>query len=217
MLKVNSAVFTGNVSQLIHQEEDMEDQNEVLAVFGEFSAGIDMVELSEGQMILDGYTVQEIERDVNPPHDFTKEGYTQEESDLLNMEVTDQVEDLIYELAKEKGLVAQPLVEEVIFEDTPVDHSGIDYERAMVDAIPLFDQYFKASKELDKAIDVSGWNTLRARRQLWWSHFAEEMDTNWLKLSALESKADHRLLMLDKVGKEPTDEQWNKFMNLASE
>lgn len=213
MLKVNSAVFTGNISNLINKEEDMEEHDEIAMVFGEFSAGVDMAELDEGQMVLDGYSVQEIKPETNPPKDWTKEGFTQEESDLLNLEVTDEIEDLIYDLAKEKGLVAQPLVEEVIFEDTPVDHSGIDYERAMVEAIPLFDQYFEASKKLDKAVDVSGWNTLRARRQLWWSHFAEEMDTNWLKLSAFESKADHRLLMLEKVGKEPSDEQWAKFMD----
>jgi hypothetical protein len=214
MLKVNSAVFSGNCSNVITEEDMHNDNSEVLAMFGEFQAGVDMVELDEGHMVLDGYAVKEITQPTNPPKDFTREDFSRAESDLLNLEVTDEIEDLIYALAKEKGLVAQPLVEDVLFDDGQVPNDGIDYDRALSNAIPIFDKYFEVSLELDKAVDLTGWNAMRTRRQTWWSHFQEEMDTNWLKLTAFEAKGDRQLFLLGLKGKEPTEAQWTRFMGI---
>jgi len=214
MMKVNSVVFSGDCSTIISEEDMHSDNSEVLAMFGEFQAGVDMVELDEGHMVLDGYSCQAMEdNDPNKPHNFVLDGYSKEESDLLNLVVDDQIDNALYTAAQAMGrLTPETAAGNVLFDDSPVPHEGPDYERALTEAISVFDKYFEVSIELDKAVDLTGWNALRTRRQTWWSHFQEEMDTNWLRLSVFERKADRQLYLLAKDGKEPTPEQWDRFM-----
>jgi len=137
-----------------------------------------------------------------------------EENALLNLEVTPEIENLLYEHAKEKGSLPEPLVEEEIDDAYAEEYEGPDHERNLDNAIPLLDEYFRVSDLLDKAIDEFGWGSLSSRRAKWWSLFKEEVDFNWTKLDVWEEKVDKRLHQLSRLGKQPTDEQWQKTFEI---
>jgi hypothetical protein len=145
---------------------------------------------------------------------------TTEENALLNLEVDDQIEDILYAAAVEKGSipVSEPLVEEEIddtYDPKIVDYE-VDHERRLAEAIDALDEYFNLSQALDQACDRLGWSELSAAKDMAWSIFKEEMDTNYMALDKFDTKADKRLTALAAQGEEPKPEQWNKFLTVRS-
>ena len=199
-------------------EED--PMSEVERVFAEYEGDIgdpvntgrmETVEVEEGVMIPDGF---HLEYDNKPDNEFYDPALSEEENAFLNLEITPQIEALIYELAEDKGLILQPIVEDEIDDNYVELVPTVDHERKLEEAIPMLDDYFAVSKLLDKAIEKFGWGELVARRDKWWSFFKEEVDTNWLRVDQLDKKVDRRLFLLAREDKEPTEEQWEKLFTI---
>ncbi len=127
--------------------------------------------------------------------------YTKEEVDILNMEVTPEIQ----------AVLDQMLLEQAMNEAQKYQpqFNGPDKERELWDNIDLFEGYIRLSKEREKYQEK--WELLRYRRNTWWSLFKEEMDWNWMELDLFEIKLNKRLAVV-----EPTPVQWKKAKEVRS-
>ena len=121
--------------------------------------------------------------------------YTKDELDILNMEVTPEIEAVLATMLMEKAmkdaLSYVPMVQ------------GPDTERTLLDNLDLFEDYISLTNE--RAPYQAKWETPRYARNMWWSLFKEEMDYNWMELDLFEGKLEGRMRLVT-----PTEDQWNK-------
>lgn len=127
--------------------------------------------------------------------------YTNDQLDVLNMEVTPEIEavlvTMLMEKAMKEALSVVPMVQ------------GPDTERALMDNLDLFEEYISLTNEREPL--QKKWESLRYARNMWWSLFKEEMDHNWLELDVFDTKLNLRMRTVN-----PTEEQWNKAKAIRS-
>lgn len=152
-----------------------------------------------------------------PDNVFFDSSLTPEENALLNLEVTPQIEQLLFDAAKQKGTLQEVFVEDEVDDTYSVSLlDEIDHEKELEEAIPLFDEYFELSKRIDKLCAEYGWAELSAAKDFAWSVFTEEMDYNWLVVDRFDSKADARLAALAAKGQEPEENKWQQFLSMRA-
>lgn len=127
--------------------------------------------------------------------------YTKDEIDVLNMEVTPEIEAILNTMLLEKAASDA--------EGYVPASMGTDMERELSNNLDLFEDYIRISAERD--MYQKGWETIRYARSSWWSLFKEEMDENWMELVLFDTKLDKRMLSV-----QPTDEQWKKARTIRS-
>jgi hypothetical protein len=148
---------------------------------------------------------------------FFDSSLSPEENALLNLEVTPEIEQLLFDVAKQKGTLLEALVEEEMDDTYSVStEEQIDHEKELGEAIPLFDEYFGLSERIDKLCIEYGWSELSAAKDFAWSLFKEEMDYNWLALDRFDAKADTRLAVLATKGQEPEESKWQAFLTMRA-
>jgi hypothetical protein len=181
---------------------------------------LDYVENEEtGYMTPDGWHVETDREPDNYGKTFYDPSLTAEENALLNLEVTPEIEEILYLAAKDKGTLTDTILVEEELDDTQSTDikPGVDYERLLEKAIPFLDNYISLSRRLDKAMDKLGWLDLTTARKDAWERFLEEMDWNWFALDQWDAKGDARLLQLAALGEEPNPEGWNSFLSRRAE
>jgi hypothetical protein len=162
--------------------------------------------------IPDGFSIVQEEKPVV----FFDPSMTEEENAILNLEVTPEIEEILFALAKEQGQIPEPLVEDEIDDSHSEPLLQQDFEKCLDLATPLIEQYFSVSRLLDKAVNEFGWAALNAAKADAWSIFNEEMEWNWTGVDAFDAKADKRLTELGLQNKAPTSDQWRKFSEMRT-
>lgn len=127
--------------------------------------------------------------------------YTKEEVDILNMEVTDEVQAVI------DSMLLDSAKKDMDMYVPPSDST--DLERQLDINIPLFEAYIAVTKE--REVLQEKWEALRYVRSTWWSLFKEEMEWNWNEYDRFVDRLDKRLRVVS-----PTDEQWKAAMIMKS-
>jgi len=206
------------MSDSLSYNDLIEDYSAVEGSEEDWIAEYDNVIEDNGVYLPDGFHVEYHQETYSSGSNFYDKNLTPEENAILNLEVTPQIERLMYDLAQEMETLPESLVEDEVDDNhLHLTEDTVDHERSLVEAIPALDEYFHLSEELDKAADKLGWAALASEKSLAWSIFKEEMNYNWLEFDRFIEKADVRLAILESKGKEVTEPQWFQFNKMKED